>query len=332
MLSDKREVGTIQYLRAIAALAVVGFHISETYGLGLQAGAAGVDIFFVISGFIMWVTTNDRRMTPGDFLWRRIRRIVPLYWIVTVTTFALASWKPQFFFGAVVTLVNLAGSLVFLPVIHDDALKPIVMQGWTLSYEMFFYLVFSITLVFQGKKRLICLLGLLFAIVAFHPFAGEGYAAIFSEPIILEFAAGLAIGALWTSGWRMPFFIALAAAIVGLLMFPLMDLAAPHLDRALRWGVPAGLLLLGVVFMERERTAPHLPLLHYLGDASYSIYIWHVLAGIVVTAILLRASAPLVLQAPVIFVGSVLLSLAGYHFVERPLLRVFQSARKPALG
>ena len=99
------------------------------------------------------------------------------------------------------------------------------------------------------------------------------------------------------------------------------------LDRSIRWGVPTALVVLGAVFAERERGSPKLTLLHFLGDASYSIYIWHVLAGIVVTAILLRAGIPHSLHPLLIVLGSLALSLLCYLLIERPILRLMRASR-----
>ncbi|TGT35352.1 acyltransferase, partial [Mesorhizobium sp. M4B.F.Ca.ET.169.01.1.1] len=110
------------------------------------SGWVGVQVFFVISGFIMWVTTAGRPANPWRFMSRRITRIVPFYWIVTLLTAAGILLKPQFFYGHFLSVANFAVSLFFLPVLQDDALHPIVIQGWTLCYEMMFYLVFTLVL------------------------------------------------------------------------------------------------------------------------------------------------------------------------------------------
>ena len=120
---------SIQYLRAIAALLVVFYHaiyqIKEYHSLfegGIwRFGAAGVDIFFVISGFIMWVTTSGRPADPLRFIGRRITRIVPLYWIVTMLTSVAILLRPRFFYDHVLNVMNFFGSLAFVPVLRRRA-------------------------------------------------------------------------------------------------------------------------------------------------------------------------------------------------------------------
>ncbi|MFS8115235.1 acyltransferase [Rhizobium jaguaris] len=326
MLKSHSQIKSIQYLRAVAAISVVFFHVSETYDLGFKIGASGVDIFFVISGFIMWVTTQGKLTTPQEFMSRRISRIVPVYWIATIVTVVMIIMKPLFFFEADPSATNFVGSLFFLPLIKDDALHPIVVQGWTLSYEMFFYLIFCISLLLSEFGRFCFLLMALVLIVAVHSQMPFSYARVFTAPMILEFAAGVIIGRLWTSNFRIPFRIAMALMIAGFVLL-LISALLPNFDRVLRWGVPATLLILGAVFAERERGSPELAVMHFLGDASYSIYIWHVLTAVIVTAILLRVGVPHLALPVLVVAGSLGLSLVCYVLIERPLLRLMRPSR-----
>ncbi|OJY75865.1 acyltransferase [Rhizobium sp. 60-20] len=321
------DITSIQYLRAIAAISVLCFHVSETYGLNFKIGAAGVDIFFVISGFIMWVTTEGRSLGPQEFMWRRLIRIVPLYWIATAATFVVAVLKPQFFFDTNSSVENLIGSLFFVPFMKDEALHPVVEQGWTLSYEMFFYLIFSISLLVPAFRRLWFLMAALVAVVIAHYLLPLGYLSVFSQPVILEFAAGIAIGRLWKQSFRLPFPVSIGLMIIG---FSLLIASGPliHLERAVRWCIPAVLLLSGAVFAERERGVPKVAFLHFLGDASYSIYLWHVLTGIMVTALLLRIGVPHGLQPVLIVLGSLAFAIVCYLCIERPIQRRMQSSRQ----
>ncbi|MDL2409398.1 acyltransferase [Rhizobium calliandrae] len=327
MLKSYGQIRSIQYLRAVAAISVVFFHVSEAYDLGFKIGASGVDIFFVISGFIMWVTTEGKLMSPQQFMSRRISRIVPVYWVATIVTVVLVAVKPQFFFDSDPSATNFIGSLFFLPLIKDDALHPVVLQGWTLSYEMFFYLIFSVSLLLSEFSRFCFLLMALVLIVAVHSQLPFMYARVFAAPMILEFAAGVIIGRLWTSNFRIPFHIAMALVIGGVVLLVISALL-PDLERLLRWGVPATLLVIGAVFAERERGSPELAFMRFLGDASYSIYIWHVLTAVVVTAILLRIGVPHLALPLLIVAGSLGLSLVCYAVIERPMLRLMRPRAK----
>ena len=156
---------SIQYLRAVAALLVVFYHtiyqIKEYQGLfesGIwRFGASGVDIFFVISGFIMWVTAAARPTRPLAFMRNRIVRIVPMYWIVTLGLFTLSSILPNAIMIVDTTPGHLARSLLFIP--HPDPaqperLWPLLLTGWTLNYEMFFYSIFACALLLPRRLML----------------------------------------------------------------------------------------------------------------------------------------------------------------------------------
>ncbi len=135
---------SIQTLRALAALSVLFYHESSTK---FTVGAVGVDIFFVISGFIMG--TIGYRETPLDFMMKRIIRIVPLYWLVTAAV-CLVSLIPGVFHQFSCDLPSLLQSLFFIPYVNQAGhIEPLMVPGWTLNYEMFFYAVFAVGLAIR---------------------------------------------------------------------------------------------------------------------------------------------------------------------------------------
>ncbi|TPO11473.1 acyltransferase [Mesorhizobium sp. B1-1-5] len=330
MRSDRgivTSIHSVQYLRGLAACAVVCFHVSEQFGGPFDVGAAGVDIFFVISGFIMWVTTAGRPADPWRFMGRRITRIVPLYWIVTLLTAAGILIKPQFFYGHFFSVPNFVGSLFFLPILQENALHPIVIQGWTLCYEMMFYLVFTLVLFLGERWRFGVLVGALVAIVALHFVFAAGYARAFTDPIVLEFAAGVVVGRFWLQGYRLPLAVGLAMAGAGFLLLAASPLFDAGMARALRWGLPAALIVAGAVFAERARPFKPAALPTFLGDASYSIYLWHVVVGVLATGVILRTGLPAALQPATILVATLALSAMLYLIVEKPLIGLLHPHR-----
>jgi exopolysaccharide production protein ExoZ len=121
-----RVLTSIQYLRGLAATAVLLFHLGERFGGEFKVGSAGVDVFFVISGFIMWVTTAGKNCSAQQFMRRRFIRIVPLYWIVIGVTALAILLKPQFLFGHDLSTHNFFGSLFFFPDVRNDEFHPVV--------------------------------------------------------------------------------------------------------------------------------------------------------------------------------------------------------------
>src|SRR5579863_980395 len=143
-----KEIFAIQYLRGMAAVIVVLHHIFSTRGLEYLFlpwfGGFGVDIFFVISGFIMWQTTAAVEIGPVEFWRRRIIRIVPLYWIFLTVLLIAASLLPSVLYTTVINPESTIKSFLFVPYYHESQkiIAPILIPGWSLNYEMFFYFLF----------------------------------------------------------------------------------------------------------------------------------------------------------------------------------------------
>jgi exopolysaccharide production protein ExoZ len=325
------DIKSIQYLRGFAACAVLVFHLSESHGRFFTVGAAGVDVFFVISGFIMWMTTAGKEQTPQEFMSRRITRVVPLYWIVTAATALALALKPNLFFGHSLSLDNFVRSLFFVPEIQGDAFHPVVVQGWTLGFEMFFYLVFAACLAVSARYRAVVLIGALMAVVLARPLMGGAYVAAFADPIIVEFIGGVLVAIAWRSAIKVPLALSLAMFALGTVGFAIVDRVIPEAPRYLRWGAPALLVVAGAAFAERGRGVIEIPVLKLLGDASYSIYLWHVLIGVGFTAAAAHVAAPGPVEAIIEGLGALIVSVALYGLVERPLNALLHRRRRAAV-
>jgi exopolysaccharide production protein ExoZ len=316
----------IQYLRAFAALAVVVFHAAERTGGHFAIGAAGVDVFFVISGFIMWVISDRKPVTPQRFLLDRIRRIAPSYWLVTaiMVAGALAGLFPNLQLSA----GHLAGSLFFIPVRSpsNGEIWPVLVQGWTLNFEMFFYVLFAGALFLPRQWRL------LFLTVVFGLFFVAGLildpasAALdtYTRPIILEFLGGVFIAELWLRRWIAGTSLGLACVGAALCGFAAIFLMGAEFDEFV-CGPLAMALVFGMVSLETGGSIGRVPALTYLGDASYSIYLWHTLAISVAVkaADIAGFSADSALLLGIF--GGTAVGIAAYEFVEKPLRRIFSS-------
>lgn len=313
----------IQYLRGFAAIAVLLYHVGEQYGIPFQIGAAGVDIFFVISGFIIWSTTSHLDVSMPDYFWKRFARVFPLYWIVLSVTFVSAHAKPAFFHNHDASIENFLRSLVLLPRLKDGAFHPVVVQGWTLSYEVFFYCLLGLLMAVGLRLRLIGTCATLLVFVAIGQTFDLGYIGAFAAPIVLEFAAGVLIAyvASRLEFSRSVIVVAFSLAIVGFVASETLMLDWP---RVLKWGVPAALLVIAAVGIEPWLRTHPVRILVYFGDASYSIYLWHVWVGIMMTGVLLRLPIPALLHPAVQAVMMLLTSCLLYRVIEKPLLALFR--------
>jgi exopolysaccharide production protein ExoZ len=324
---------SIRTLRGLAALLVVGFHAAEKAGLSFKVGAIGVDLFFVISGFIIWVVTAQRPATPGAFLLNRAIRVVPLYWAITLLVAGLALLVPSLLASRVLDPARLLASLLFIP--HLDAAGmpwPLLAPGWTLNYEAFFYLVFAAGLLLPRPARALALTAglLLLAMLGILLRPQSAIAATYTSPLLLEFLGGLWLGRAWVAR-RLPGagvgLVLLAGGIAG----PALLAAGGHdADgwRVLAWGGPALLLVAGALCLEASGALPRRNPLGWLGDSSYALYLTH---GLVIPALwrLLGGSAAFL---PAAILLSCLVGLVTFLLFERPVTRWLRrrAARLPA--
>jgi exopolysaccharide production protein ExoZ len=293
-----------------------------------------VDLFFVISGFVMVHATDGRPVGAGAFLSRRIARVAPLYWAVTVVVFALALVAPSLFRSTSADPVHLVKSLLFVPYARaDGATMPIVFVGWTLNLEMMFYGLFALGLLTGGRRRarLATVAGLVGLVVLGRLVrADAAWFRLYTSPMILEFALGMALAALRVRAPAQPpragratAGLAVATGAIALIILPLVFPAA---DRLLVAGVPSVFVVGGVLALERRGVAPRSASLKLLGDASYAIYLTHFF----VTQAFVKAAGVLGVHgaAPVAVLvaccyGAVTVAGVGAHLlVERPLNRV----------
>lgn len=319
---------SIQYLRAFAALAVVVFHAGERTGLHFTIGAAGVDVFFVLSGFIMMAISDARPTRPADFFRNRLLRIAPAYWAATLVMIAGALFS--LFPNLKLEWAHVLGSFLFLPVASPNGgnLWPVLVQGWTLNYEIFFYAVFALVLFLKPGMRLAAL-AVVFGLLAIAGVLLKPDSPIldfYTAPVILEFVAGATLAKLW-QGNRLPS----ASSGLALICLSIAGFAAIYLFRwefdAWTCGPLAVMLVLGAISVETAGRLPRIPGLTYLGDASYSIYLWHTFAvSVVVQAGLAFLVSPVLLLLAATALGT-LIGIAGYQCFEKPIQAILKGKR-----
>lgn len=328
MRADKSQLISIQYLRAIAALMVVLYHATipkewlfnpiERYG----ALAWGVDIFFVISGFIMYVAARGEN--PTDFLGRRVIRVAPLYWIATLTLLAINTNFHIWQIG-LDGFTHVAKSLLFIP--HYNLAKPgfiwpYLVPGWTLNYEMLFYLIFFLGLLAK-RPLLVSTLAifLLFSVgVIFHP--ESVVLKAYTNPILLEFLCGVWIAWAYNKGaFNRTIPLVIVVGFAALLFLPFANareftIAGRILASSM---IVSGALLLG-------KQIPHYRLFHLLGDASYSIYLTHTVISLKICSIIwinapLEGWVQLIGWFALAIIVSSIVGIMVHLYIENPILR-----------
>ncbi len=277
-------LNNLQVLRALAAFMVVVFHMAE-FDLAqlerpLAFGKYGVDVFFVISGFVMVYTIARRPLGPVQFLANRVIRIVPLYWALTLGVFAVAVLAPTLLKSTSADPVELAKSLFFVPFTKSNGeMHPVLFVGWTLNYEMFFYALFAAGLLLPGAGGRVAatfgmLGGLVLAGLVLRP-AGD-VARFYTSPLLLEFGWGMLLGLgyprLARGGRPLPALVLAAGGAAAILVLPFYGAIG---FQPLTIGLAGAALVAGVVMLEaRGWSLASRPLL-LVGAASYALYLSH---------------------------------------------------------
>lgn len=335
---------SIQYLRACAALLVLFAH-AFSYQIGIDnpiivtAGRLGVVLFFVVSGFIMVYITGNGVFSAPTFLKRRAIRIVPLYWLFTSVAALLAALAPSLFQTTVFTWPHYLQSLFF--VVHEaperDGVSPILALGWTLNYEVYFYIAFAALAFLSVTARVIVLT------VFFIAMWLAGLLMAPTNPVIqfylnaspVAFVIGMWIGRRYldgglVSGTRHAWLLGLMAAAGVVLAF--VDNGTPLMSQIsfvgqVMWA--ASLLHLGLIL---EPKLKHWSLLEELGDASYALYLSHIFV-IGAVAYLARRTigyehpATVLLVSVVSIVTACIASLVIHQMIEKPILLALNGRR-----
>ena len=340
----------VQLLRAAAATLIVVGHTQTALALlaPSQGGAyarwnvlpwgASVDLFFVISGFIMVHASRSLFGAAGGwrtFLRRRVARIAPLYWLATTLYLALLAAAALKGGAAFPGWRALAASYLFLPfAAPGGSAMPVFDLGWTLNYEMFFYAVFACTLWARRGRAVLLLLGAMGGLVAagalFRP--ADPALRFWTSPILLDFALGAAVAQLRQGGLRWPTWARGAALLLGAALLVLEPLrvfstgvgvtVANDWPRVAAAGVPCAVILAAVVLGPDWRPRALRPAV-VLGDASYALYLVHPFALILMEKAVVKLALWPRLGGGVLAVATVALAvamaLAVFRFVERPL-------------
>ena len=367
--APRRRLDGLQALRFIAAALVVVAHAESRLARTFPEAASqtlvfevgdirhwghwGVDLFFAISGFIMFWVTRGTFQRPGavrSFLTKRTLRIVPIYWLLTAFSVLLLAVAPSLFsYRGSMDVGWILASFAFIPwAAPEGFVAPVLGLGWTLNYEMYFYLCFALMLLLPEKRAIWVISAFFLGSATLGAFVdlGSPWGRQATSWLLLEFAAGMWVGKLYVSGLelRRPMAIVgpLALLVLAGTIFhnPAPD-AAAQVDnggRLLLWGIPSAALLLWVLvsnWSPRDSRVGRIAVV--LGDASYSIYLLQVFAlpGVALVFRKLGVNRWVAFDLQVLLLAAVSIGL-GYVFfkcVEQPLSRrLTRGVRSAASG
>lgn len=356
---QSRRIVSIQVCRGLAALLVVLAHlhgIETTYCATdhlrlFEHGALGVDLFFVISGVVIASVTTGKFGAPvnaGVFLYHRLARIFPIFWIYTTIALIASHFNSLGTSRDHGHSYNLLASYLLIP----SQLPMLLLQGWTLSFELYFYVVFFLLLLLVSERIapwLLALWGIAVVVLKLHiGLSPIPIVQLLISPFVLEFLAGCILFHVYRRSRLHPF-VGIFLLATSLLWLTAIVVYTAHIHRDAYWiidhpwrrpllyGSFATTFLLGTIELERTHIVRYLPILSAIGDWSYSIYLSHALVLALVARLIVRLQlnpASILLITLIGLPAVIVVGYLSYTYVERPLLTLLYklnpSPRSPA--
>jgi exopolysaccharide production protein ExoZ len=327
----------LHLLRVIAALGVVYFHTTSEAGLRLDwdVGSRGVDVFFVISGFIIAYIGTSK---PDQFFRRRLIRVVPFYWAATLVVFAVVTVAPQVFRTTTASVPHLLTSLFFIPHELKGEMQPTLLLGWSLNFEMFFYVLFAMALSISQKwSPVICVGWIVAFVLAIHAVAsGNPIMDFYARPIVLEFCFGIGVFYLfsWCSarrqqlvqiaGLKWLLLLILVGSLVTINVFE--EYYRNELPRYLVAGIPSFFLVASALLLERlYGLATNNRLIYLLGESSYIIYLVHPYIVFTVLRVVVKGTSAMSSPMLAVLIAGLLaltsaIAIAIHVWFEKPVM------------
>jgi len=334
-------IQNIQTMRVLFTFMVITAHLENAYAvigldkLILMFARVSVDGFIVVSAFLIPFTQALRPKLPLAFLGRRLARLVPLYWAVTLFVAAIALALPHIFAHTVVTPETLFKSLFFIPYQKSwGQIEPIVYVGWTMNLFVAYILLHALSLKLAGKYAWVMTTLVLLALVAFG-FAfkpQEAFVKFFTGPRLLSFVAGLLLCTWWLHArhsrlfeapqkWLKPTLYAMA--LIGFLLCTLRDSILPLTVSRYYGPLFACMLIAAAIMLDRIGAVHRSKLRDRLAEASFAIYLTHYLVTEAVIRIVPRLNlTDAVTVVPVILASYVVIAVIGLfvtRVIEAPL-------------
>lgn len=300
-------------------------------------GQVGVDIFFVLSGFIMYFVHHGDFARPGmlkRFFLRRLMRIVPTYWLLTTLTVAGLVLLPGLFNSRTPDWTWITASYLFVPWESPAGdISPPVGPGWTLNYEMYFYVIFGSLFLLPRQMALSVIIAFMVGSVVLGLIMKPEVPilALMSSALLIEFLCGILIAWVFTRDAVLNIRICAALLAAAAAVFTIAPMLYTDGDLATWWrlpffGLPAATLVAVVILRPglqapKRTSGPLSRLFVKLGDPSYALYLTHIFTLGIVGLILHRLfpSLPIALDFALIFFLAVLVGHLFFLLVERPI-------------
>ena len=312
---DVKKIQYVEVLRFLAALAVVFVHLPISLN-----GHYGVDLFFIISGFIMMYST---RKTCINFFKKRIIRVVPLYWALTIGVFIIALYFPSFLQNTTNNFIHFIKSLFFIPFDKNGIGHfPVLFLGWTLNYEMYFYLIFGIFSYVNIEKRDILTSFFIVVIIFLFENSNNFILSVYSKTIVVEFILGMIL-------YRILYIKKFDFHLFILVLLACLPMILCSSERLLEKGLPMFVCFIVAHFLLSKKRIPNY--LVSLGGCTYSLYLIHpyIIRGInKIQPALGLSTIEYIIWCFFTITLCIITSFYIYKLLERPINNFFRSFLK----
>lgn len=233
--------------------------------------SGGVDIFFVISGFVIYISMAERPKSLCQFIVDRISRIVPAYWFYSCIFSVILIYYPWTHPSSSFEFVHFIKSLLFIPAQNpaNSGMYPTLIVGWTLNFEMMFYVIFALSIIFGMRYLHVSIIVMLiFVYLSSQHFSSTEF---YATDRILEFGMGVALARLYLRH-KHAFMIKSSVSIL-LLILSFYVLLFIDGDVFVTNGIPSMFILYSAICLNGK--VKHAEFLDLMGDSSYTIYLSH---------------------------------------------------------
>ncbi|WP_413732426.1 acyltransferase family protein [Sodalis sp. RH20] len=347
-----RKIDSLQYLRALAAVLVVINHlwpegkISSTLGFN-HIGGIGVDLFFIISGFIMGHTISEKivnkKLDSLNFIKKRITRIYPIYLVITIPLLIIYFLK-SITSGTEISLYMVVGNILLLPSFTNDPnYKMLIPVAWTLCYEMFFYIIYGISILLSSKKNDVILISsilILFTFAFDNIFGFKGarlhwvnFSYMLGDSLLINFIIGGVLYIIANKTSRVVFKIQHSVIFAILtLIISMTLLSGAGIGRFFTFGIPASIIVF--MFIKSDTSKIDMGMNKFLitlGNASYSIYLIHYLFKPLFPILTTTVGISHDIVGILLVLAALLTGTIFYRKIEIPLMRML-TKRKALLS
>ena len=312
---------SIELLRFFAAFSIVIFHT-----IHLDFLRIGVDIFFVISGLVIMISTEKN---SKNFFTKRLIRILPTYYFFTFLIFFICLIRPELLINTTANMMHLIKSLLFITFDKNGSGPyPLLYLGWSLNYEMYFYAIFAFSLVFSKKYRsCVCAIFILLIYIYFRNTSTIHF-MMYGDMMVFEFVLGMIIFEAYIKKNLFSSLFLLFTIIIGVILSadnPMFMISESNIfdNRLVKFGSISAIFVVMVIFVLKNIKLPDFIIL--LGGSSYALYLTHPYILRSIQQLRNLISGGVIVQNIIVIILSILFAIIVFKYLEFPISKFLRN-------